>query len=443
MKRKIGIILGSLFVCIALAFLFFVGGRTLMAFVFQDDTREELTDQQDETEKESGKKQEDALKPEDGERTNVLLLGIDARKGEKDSRTDTIILASVDPKLKKAIILSIPRDTRVKLRGSTNQKINAANVYGGPDLVRSTVEELLDIDIDYYVKANFEGFAQIIDILGGIDIDVEQRMYKPSEEIDLQAGEQHLDGKGALAYVRFRDYLMGDIDRTTHQQRMLHAIAETVTQPSTVLKIPKMLDVIMENVETDIPMSKMVQMASWVPLFDASSIVTQTVPGYFLDIRDGYGTLLDSFWEADKAIAGKLLDGLYEGKTYSTVTNTGGKVEISGPVYSQSPGSQSSSDNETSYAQEDPFAGEMMVENTGVPAGEMNESGQEAGGTAGNVPEIPEVTEIPEVEVDPSYLYNQEQTAELLPPVPQESPVPEAPAAGSDGAENTGLEVLY
>ena len=82
------------------------------------------------------------MKPEDGERTNVLLLGIDARKGEKDSRTDTIILASVDPKLKKAIILSIPRDTRVKLRGSTNQKINAANVYGGPELVRSTVEEL-------------------------------------------------------------------------------------------------------------------------------------------------------------------------------------------------------------------------------------------------------------------------------------------------------------
>ncbi len=258
----------------------------------------------------------------DGERTNILLLGIDARPGEKQTRSDTIILASIDPELNKVALVSIPRDTRIDIEGSTSDKINSANAVGGPDLVVEKVEELVGENIDYYVEMNFEGFQKIIDTIGGVDINVDQRMYKPTEDIDLKAGQQHLDGSQALAFVRFRDYALGDIDRTKHQQIFLKALGNEMLHAKNIVKLPALVKVVKENIDTNLHTADMLKMASWAPGFDSSSIIAQTLPGYFLDKRDAYGNLVQSYWIADQDKTDGLLEKMLSGQTVAVVSDS-------------------------------------------------------------------------------------------------------------------------
>ena len=131
----------------------------------------------------------------------VLIMGVDIRKDDV-GRSDTLMIATIDPRLDQATLLSIPRDTRVKIRGRGYDKINAAFAYGGVELAESTVENFLGIDIDHYVLINTRSFVKIIDAIGGVDIDVEKRMFyeDPWDDdgglvIDLYPGEQHMDGK--------------------------------------------------------------------------------------------------------------------------------------------------------------------------------------------------------------------------------------------------------
>jgi LCP family protein required for cell wall assembly len=184
--------------------------------------------------------EEEILERQDGERTNILLLGVDARPGEETARSDTMILVSVDPDLNKAAVVSIPRDTKVTIKGAT-EKICAANVLGGPDLAASLVGDLMNIKVDYWVEMDFNGFEKIVDTLGGVTVTVPERMYKPSEGIDLQPGTKKLDGHDALGFVRYRDYAMGDIDRTSQQQVFVKALAKEVLQAKTIPKLPKLI----------------------------------------------------------------------------------------------------------------------------------------------------------------------------------------------------------
>lgn len=268
-------------------------------------------------------------------RTNILLLGIDARKGETISRTDTIILASIDPKLNKVALVSVPRDT--KISGSSMggmDKINAANVVGGPELSVKKVEELLNEEIEYYVELDFEGFKNIIDALGGVKINVDQRMYKPTEDINLKAGEQLLDGRGALAYVRFRDYPMGDIERTEHQQEFLKALAKEILKPSTIPKLPTLAGEVRDNVTTNLVLKDILKMATWAPGFNSDSIVAQTLPGSFYDVRNSQGVLTASYWLADKSQTDNLLDTMLNGQAVAVVsdsTTTSNVKKTTGP----------------------------------------------------------------------------------------------------------------
>jgi len=257
---------------------------------------------------------------DEGKRTNILVLGVDARPGDTHARSDTMILASIDPELKKAVLVSVPRDTKVNINGDSN-KICTANYYGGPELAVAKVEELMGIQIDNYVEVDFNGFASIIDTLGGVTLEVEQRMYKPSEGIDLQPGVQRLDGKGALAYVRYRDYVMGDIDRTAKQQKFLKALAGEVLQAKNIVKLPRLVNQLGDYVDTDLKISDMLRLASWAPRFSQESIITQTLPGYFYDEKDNLGTLLNSYWIADSKQARTLLDDLFAGKTVTALVS--------------------------------------------------------------------------------------------------------------------------
>ena len=153
-----------------------------------------------------------------GDKTVVMLMGVDEREGDV-GRSDTLMIATLDPKKKKAAILSIPRDTRVKIQGHGFDKINAAYAYGGHKLTQNTVENLLGVEMEHYVLINVNAFTKIIDAIGGVDINVEKRMYyeDPWDDngglvINLYPGQQHMDGKTAITYVRYRDE-EGDIGR--------------------------------------------------------------------------------------------------------------------------------------------------------------------------------------------------------------------------------------
>lgn len=259
---------------------------------------------------------------QDGHRTNILVLGVDARPGDDHSRSDTMMLVSIDPELNKAAIISIPRDTRVDIPGSSFDKINAANYEGGPQMAVRTVEQLMDINIDNYVEMDFKGFKSIVDILGGVTINVPQRMYKPSEDIDLRPGEQLLNGRQALAFVRFRGYVMGDIDRTAMQQQFIKALAKEVLKPQTITKLPKLAKEGLEYVDTDLTVKDVIKLASWVPGFNSESVITQTLPGSFYDQRDQYGNLTASYWEIDETAMTDLLDNLFAGQTLAVVKET-------------------------------------------------------------------------------------------------------------------------
>lgn len=244
---------------------------------------------------------------------NILLLGIDARKGETQTRTDTIMLARIDADQHKVAVVSIPRDTRVEVPGSPVPKINAANAVGGPELACRVVGELMGCTVDYYVLTNFEGFKDIIDTLGGVTIDVERRMYKPSEDINLRKGVQRLDGRNALAYVRFRDYPLGDIDRTSHQQKFLKALAEEMFQGKTILKLPRLVPQIARCVQTNMSLPRMVALAYTARNFSTEDLHVQTLPGYFYT-RNGV-----SYWAADEKKARTILDDLLAGKSLEVV----------------------------------------------------------------------------------------------------------------------------
>ncbi|MEM4992018.1 LCP family protein [Priestia sp. SB1] len=175
----------------------------------------------------------------------ILLLGVDG-DSFNDSRSDTIMVAAVDPKNSKVSLLSIPRDLRVEIPGkSGHDKINAAFARGGVDLTAKTIEETFGIHTDYYATINFKGFQEMVDAIGGLDIDVEKDMTFSDRitrtQFSLQKGQQTLNGIKALNYARFRKDGEGDFGRMRRQQQVIRAI---VDQTITVRNIPKMVDII-------------------------------------------------------------------------------------------------------------------------------------------------------------------------------------------------------
>ena len=221
----------------------------------------------------------------------VLIMGVDKREDDV-GRSDTLMIATIDPRLDQATLLSIPRDTRVKIRGRGYDKINAAFAYGGVELSESTVENFLGIDIDHYVLINTNSFVKIIDAIGGVDIDVEKRMYyeDPWDDdgglvIDLYPGEQHMDGKTAVTYVRYRDS-EGDIGRVKRQQAFMSACMDKVTSPEIVPRIPKIVREVIDAVETDMSLRQLLELAGSLKAASKNGLETDMVPGYPLYIDD-------------------------------------------------------------------------------------------------------------------------------------------------------------
>lgn len=236
-----------------------------------------------------------------GERINILLMGLD--DGDPDypnspRRSDAMIVASVNPADKTVNLLSIPRDTKIHIAGkSGDNKINAAYFYGGTELAQKTVEDFLGIPINYYVVIDWKAFIKVVDILGGVDIYVERDMnYEDPYEnlaIHLRKGKQHLDGRKAGEYVRYRHDELGDIGRVQRQQQFMQALTDQMLQAGTILKLPSLMSTISHYVKTDMNSYTMLKVANVLKDINADSLHTVMVPGDFATI-DGI-----SYWVPD------------------------------------------------------------------------------------------------------------------------------------------------
>lgn len=218
------------------------------------------------------------------DKTIIMLMGVDQRDDDV-GRSDTLMITTLDPKKKKAAILSIPRDTRVKIKGHGFDKINAAYAYGGHNLTKSTVENLLGVEMEHYVLINVKAFQKIIDAIGGIDINVEKRMYyeDPWDDdggllIDLRPGPQHMDGKTAITYVRYRDE-EGDIGRIGRQQKFMQAVMDKLTSPSIIPNIPSIIKEVVSCIETDLSLKQMIELATALKEAQVNGLQTEMLPG--------------------------------------------------------------------------------------------------------------------------------------------------------------------
>ena len=215
---------------------------------------------------------------------NIIVLGVDERAEEHDvGRSDTLFVVMFDTKNKAASLLSVPRDTRVRIKGHGWDKINHAYAYGGRELTQKTTEELLGIKINNYVMVDFKGFVGLVDAIGGVDINVEKNMYYYDAwdgfKIDLKKGMQHMDGKTAIQYVRYRDE-EGDIGRIRRQQHFIMAVYDRITSANMLLHIPGLAKQLTNMVKTDLPLTDMVDLGRALhAMVKAKGLAMATVPG--------------------------------------------------------------------------------------------------------------------------------------------------------------------
>lgn len=216
-------------------------------------------------------------------KTNIVVMGVDERD-EDAGRSDTLFVVMLDPKSNNISLLSIPRDTMVKIPDRGWDKINHAFAFGGHKLTQQTVEEFLGIQINNYVVVDFKGFKGLVDAIGGIDINVEKDMYyeDPYDNlvIDLQQGRQHLDGAKAIQYVRYRDE-EGDIGRIKRQQHFMAAIYEKITSTEILTKVPGLVKELVTMIKTDIPVTDMIKLAKAMnkTMKDEKGLNMAMVPG--------------------------------------------------------------------------------------------------------------------------------------------------------------------
>lgn len=241
---------------------------------------------------------------------NILLLGVDEGDNEHPGaprRSDTMIVASIDPEAGKVNLLSIPRDTKAAIPGHKGtEKITHAFFYGGPNLAMRTVEELLEIPIHHFVVIDWQAFIETIDILGGVDLYVESNMNYEDPyanlAIHLVRGYQHLDGSQSGQYVRFRSDELGDIGRVQRQQRFLKALTEQTLQFGNILKLPKFVQIIKEHITTDVSGVEMLKLANQVRKIKSGEVSAEMLPGNFATI-DGL-----SYWVHNKEQTKQLVE---------------------------------------------------------------------------------------------------------------------------------------
>lgn len=258
-----------------------------------------------------------------------LVMGVDAadKESAEKQRTDTIMLCRYVPDTGKIAVLSIPRDTRTLIPGYGRDKLNHAHAYGGPELTVRAVNNLLDMNVKHYVRVDYNLVNEVVDSLGGVEVDVPMDMYyrdpyaDPPLVIDIEEGLQTLDGDQAMQFLRFRKgYSNQDLGRIEAQQAFIKSAIDKAMSPRNIIKLPSMIKAGTDNIETNIPLTKMLSYAMDLKNINTENIQMATVPGepdmidevsYFLMDEDASATLMDRMFYNREIVS---IDDLQEGE---------------------------------------------------------------------------------------------------------------------------------
>lgn len=316
MRRSRTIIL--IIICGLIAIFGGAGLRLYFAWhTSQDDIRKAFENESQKKENESYA----ALLKEQG-RFNILVMGEDDVEGSR--RSDTILFVTIDIDDKNMRVISLPRDTRVQIPHHGTQKLNHAFAYGGPDLLKATVEKYLGLPILYYVVIDYDSFPEFVDMVGGVEVDVQKRMRYVDRagglDINIQPGWQLLDGKTALKYVRFRKDSLGDIGRIQRQQQFIKALVKKAYDPRVLIKFPELAAQAMKIFKTDMSPTLAVQLAGFV----------QNELGrdrMFFSMLPGEPVMIDrlSYWMGDVKAANAFLNAPVEALISGDVTEGSGR----------------------------------------------------------------------------------------------------------------------
>lgn len=224
------------------------------------------------------------------DRLNILCLGLDynhTREGiayTKHARSDTIFIVSIDPLAHSLNVLSIPRDTRVYIPAAEGyDKINAAYSYGGVQEARKTVSAFLGVPIHHHLVVKVKAAAELVEAVGGLEVDVEKDMDYDDHwgklHIHLKKGPQWLNGPEVVGYCRFRNDEEGDWGRIRRQQQVMGALTARLGHPTLVTRLQAVVETVRANVDTDLTLSQMVDLACLYHSFERSRMTTAILEG--------------------------------------------------------------------------------------------------------------------------------------------------------------------
>jgi LCP family protein required for cell wall assembly len=281
-----------------------------------------------------------ASKP--GEPFNILLLGADFRKGDPSIRTDSMIIARVDPQQKKVWMLSIPRDTKVLIPGHGYQKINAAYAFGGAPLAIQVVKDFTGLPIEHYMGVNFLGFENAVKQLGGVWVNVPKAINDPaaaSQSVHqraskIPAGYQWLDGEHALTFVRTRHgFADQDIGRMGNQQIFFKALADQISKTTDPGKLVRVVNAIAPYIQTDMSLMDMMKSALDMKGAGSKNIYTATISGtwvspYIITDQAKMNQLIADFQEGRPFDAKAAAASTPPGSTESTVVPSSVKITV-------------------------------------------------------------------------------------------------------------------
>jgi LCP family protein required for cell wall assembly len=229
-----------------------------------------------------------------GDPLDVLVLGVDKRPSateDTSTRSDTIMLVRVVPATGMVKLLSVPRDLYVEVESGKKSRVNAAYAYGGVDQARTVMEDLTGIEIDNYVIVDFEGFEQVIDAMGGVRVDVGSGVFP--EHWNMGEGMERLNGYKALKYARYRGTPRADLDRIDHQQKLLAALRRQALRWNIITKLPGIIKVTNENVDTDLGVLQVIPLARALVLNgEDNRMTTSELEGHPESLSDGEQVLI-------------------------------------------------------------------------------------------------------------------------------------------------------
>lgn len=251
---------------------------------------------------------------------NILVMGIDRVPDVPpdspevlNGRSDTMLLVQVDPADNSINVLSIPRDTQVEIPGVGLTKINHANMLGGDDLAARVVSRNLNgVTIDRYVRVSTEAFRELVDLLGGVEVFVPQRMSYTDETqklyIDLEQGWQTLNGDQAEQFARFRADGNGDIGRVQRQQQLIRALRDRVTSPAVIPKLPEAIQLIQKYVDTNLSLEEMLALANFGTSLEQDSFRMVMLPGRFSTPDE----FVASYWITDSDAVDQVMQEYFQ-----------------------------------------------------------------------------------------------------------------------------------